>query len=162
MKKGRDTVPAFTLLETIVVLGIISLISTLGYSGHQQIARNKELEFWQRFDLEWRRAQSFVEGTDNVVVFTFHQGGILIDLTIKATGKRQRIALTQPATLHIRNGGDVTISNNSVSSMHNYSFESDIDKQVYTVSWGLGIGVFTIDPKPKGLYSNPINDAFDN
>lgn len=139
----------FTLLESIVVLIIAGLITTMGYQGRQLHLQNEEQKFWQEFDLNWRNMQTEVQGTNKLMLIKFGMKEIKI---INTTGE-MKTEIRLPESLEITNKGSaITLGDGINNTQQKITFRSKIANKIYTFNCGIGWGMYEIEPVPKGLY----------
>lgn len=139
----------FTLIESIVVLIIVGLITTMGYQGHQLHLQSEEEKFWQKFDLTWRNLQTEVQGTTRFMIVKFG----LKEIKILTNDGKVVDDLKLPASLEITNkNASIRLGDGVNNTQQKITFRSKVANKIYTFNCGIGWGVYEIEPVPKGLY----------
>ncbi|QBO35363.1 type II secretion system protein [Periweissella cryptocerci] len=149
MKKmlSKKAESAFTLLESLIVLGVVATCLIIGYLKVNYDNEQSELRFWQELDVTWRQAQTSVR--DTKIVFDFRFTNNYVDI-YRETKKVKR--LNYPNTLkfsgvmvHVPVSAEGHINPTTVSLFR-------ANGSYYSIKWGFGWGVYRIEPEPKGLY----------
>lgn len=141
----------FTALETIIVLGIVTLVIgitiSLPIKSRQRMA---EEHFWSSLRQEWRQAQVRALTKHQVTWISYNQNTNAIDFRWVA-GKDY---VSLPSTLKVKWFERFMITDTGYTRARTECFQSDIDQQLYLLKIQLAWGGYRIEKQSPASISH--------
>lgn len=139
---------AFTLIEAVLVLTIVSGLMLFGYYQIDYGEQRAESRFWQELDLTWREYQMTTWDKEGGFDFRFYQHALLIWENGRVLKK-----LTYPRSLRcdVKKTKSVFLSKQGVVKPVKVVFFSK-KGQKYEITWGFNWGTYKVTPEPSGIY----------
>lgn len=143
----RKAKAGFTLLESLLVLGIVATCLLVGYLKVNYDTEQNELRFWQELDVTWRQAQASVRDTQQIIDFKFTN--LYVNVSCE---NKQLKRIYYPKTLkHRMNAVNITVAADKHMNPTSIGLQHE-NGITYHIVFGFGWGVYKIEPEPKGLY----------
>ncbi|WP_294543914.1 type II secretion system protein [uncultured Limosilactobacillus sp.] len=142
---------AFTLLEMLIVLGIVALTLLISWpSMHRAVQKNAERQFWQIFRQAWQAAQvrSKTSQESTRVVYLRHRN--LIVFSWPNDSEQIRV----PETLFVKRFNDIEMKKTGYVSPQTEEFISTLDGTDYQMRIQLAWGSYHVQAIQKGPAGN--------
>lgn len=137
---------AFTLLEMIIVLGIVALTMLIGWPSMQRtIQKNEERQFWQTFRQAWQAAQVRSK-TSNESTHVFYLKSPSQVVFSWASGTEH---VNVPGTLSVRRFNDIEMKKTGYVSPQTEEFVSTLDNTDYQIRIRLAWGSYHVQATKK-------------
>ncbi|WP_412990048.1 competence type IV pilus minor pilin ComGD [Pediococcus siamensis] len=135
----------FTLLESLIVLAMVGLLLTSGNLVLKNaLSYQREKEFWENFDTEWKKYEQFANFENTVTYISFNKTQEKISFNPLKASNKANYVLKLPPTLHLLSSQEVKIGNNGYVKPQSIGFHSDRDQHTYRITIQLGWGVYHV------------------
>lgn len=134
--------PAFTMIETIVVLGIVVLLLVMSMPNldpvHQQIA---ERQFWQVMRQNWQRAQVNAQLSHRGTTISYDHNSQQIEFRYPS----QCVYVDIPSSLKVARFGDVDMQGDGYVAPQTMTFDSKDHRRRYQMKIQLAWGGYRLE-----------------
>ncbi|WP_062903778.1 competence type IV pilus minor pilin ComGD [Pediococcus damnosus] len=135
----------FTLIESLVVLTIVSLLFSTGNMAFKRVIEQQhEKEFWATFDREWKRYEQFANLEGVVTYISFDKAGNKVSFRPLKTFDKENYEVQLPKTLSLFSNQEIKIGSDGYVKPQTIAFNSKINKCTYRMTVQLGWGVYHI------------------
>lgn len=138
---------AFTLLEMLIVLGIVALTLLIGWpSMHRAAQKNAERQFWQTFRQAWQAAQVRSKTSQKSTRVVYLKSRNLVVFAWDNDSEQIRV----PETLFVRRFSDIEMKKTGYVSPQTEEFISTLDGTDYQIRIQLAWGSYHVQATQKG------------
>jgi competence protein ComGD len=134
--------PAFTVVETIIVLGMVIMLLVMTMPNlnpvHQQVA---EQQFWQTMRQNWQRAQVTAQLTHRGTIISYDHDSQQIDFRYP----HQCVDVDIPSSLRVVRFGDVDMQEDGYVAPQTMTFDSKDHHRRYQMKIQLAWGGYRLE-----------------
>lgn len=137
----------FTLIESVIVLGLVALILSFGTVYSRRVAQvNAERAFWQSLKQNWQMSRAQVRaGKSGAVRIFYVQNGIRFKSIDIQSGARHVAQVPLPRTIRVQNFREIKMDTTGYVAPCTQRFVSSLTHQTYAMKIQLGWGGYHIE-----------------
>lgn len=145
LHKERDNFLGFTLIESVLVLGLVALMMSFGtIYGHHVTQVNAERQFWQELEQNWHASQVRAREGSSAINIRYVNGAIRFQWCDISNQRLYREDVTIPATISVGNFKKLQMMPNGYVQAGTQRFTSSLTHKTYLMKVQLGWGGYRI------------------
>lgn len=138
---------AFTLLESVIVLGLVSVMVAFGAINlRESTENNRERYFWQQMKENWQEAQVRSENNNTQTTIDKYPDGIRFHWMDLKKGPQDNY-IKIPTTLSVKSFPTVIVRPNGYAKANSEIFYSKKHNKTYFMRVQLGWGGYDLETK---------------